>query len=93
MLTTKKTIQLEFSTPLQFVATYSQKRLAQEKESLEKHCGMSLLKIIERITTNDLDDLYNAFIEFSGEVGFEYCIEHNIFHEYSTCPLCLKEKL
>lgn len=89
----KKTIIIEYLTPLEFVSIYSKSDLAEERIILEQHCNMPLLAIIEAIVINDIEKLDNAFVNFAEEVGYEYCIQHGIFHEYQSCPLCLEERL
>ena len=84
----KKTIKLKYLTPLEFVAMYTREELKEECFKLEKYAQATIVKIIELISKNDTDKLINIFNKFAPEVGYSYCEEHEIFHEYEKCPFC-----
>lgn len=84
----KKIIELKYLTPLEFVAMYTRKDLKNECFELEKYAQLTILEMIGMVSKNDTDGLINAFNRFAPEVGYEYCEEHNIFHEYEKCQFC-----
>ena len=87
----KKSIVLNYKTPLEFIAFYAKKGYEREKEDLEKLTSKTLLELIAMV--QDSTDEYwfklqRKIVEFANECGFNYCYEHNIFHEYDICPFC-----
>jgi len=84
----KKTVELNYLTPLEFVATYARKELIGERDSLEEEAKMPIIEIISKISQEDYFDLLEAFDRFAPEVGYLYCGEHDVFHEYEKCPFC-----
>ena len=89
----KKKITLKYKTPLEFVATYTREEFFRggydsERKWLEEDAGMPILNIIAKISGKDYFDLLVAFDRFAPKVGFLYCGEHDIFHEYTNCPFC-----
>jgi len=84
----KKIVELKYLTPLEFVAMYTREELKEECFKLEKYAQATIVKMIELISKNDTDKLINIFNKFAPEVGYLYCGEHNIFHEYTNCPFC-----
>jgi hypothetical protein len=84
----KKIVELNYLTPLEFVAMYTRDELQEEGVLLEEKTKMSIIKLISKISENDIDNLILVFDEFSREVGYLYCERHNIFHEYERCPFC-----
>jgi len=68
---------------------YAREELKEECFKLEKYAQKTILGIIELISKNDTDKLINeVFDKFAPEVGYLYCEDHNIFHEYEKCPFC-----
>lgn len=84
----KKIVELNFQTPLEFVAMYTREDLKSERDSLEEEAKMPIIQIIALISKNDTDGLVQVFERFAPEVGYEYCEQHDIFHEYEKCPFC-----
>ena len=89
----EKKIKLKYKTPLEFVATYTREEFFRgehdsERKWLEEDAGMPILNIIAKISGKDYFDLLVAFDKFAPKVGFLYCGEHDIFHEYEKCPFC-----
>jgi len=84
----KKIVELKYINPLEFVATYTRKELSGERDSLEEEAKMPIIDIISKISERDYFNLLEAFDRFAPEVGFLYCGEHDIFHEYEKCPFC-----
>lgn len=85
----KKVITIEYETPIEFVARYARKDLELEREELEKVAKIPYMDILAVLATNDEPEiLTDAFMEFAPQVGFEFCPEHDIFHEYGECPFC-----
>jgi len=85
----KKTIELKYLTPLEFVAMYSKEELKIERSKLQDCAQLTLLEMIELIIKNDTDKLINEVLDkFAPEVGYLYCEDHDIFHEYEKCPFC-----
>jgi hypothetical protein len=89
----KKSINIEFETALEFIASYAKKDMQEEREELEKLCGMSYIEIVEKIHLHEDGELEEAFTKFARQVCFDYCPVHNIFHEYSECPICTLRSL
>jgi hypothetical protein len=84
----KKNIILKYLTPLEFVAIYTRSALKDERDSFEEKANMLIIEMIALISRNDADSLIQSFNKFAPEVGYEYCEQHNIFHEYEKCPFC-----
>jgi hypothetical protein len=85
----KKIIELKYLIPLEFVAMYAREELKFERAKLQEYVQLEILEIIEKISNNDIDGLIDkVFLKFAPEVGYEYCVDHNIFHEYEKCPFC-----
>ena len=84
----KKIVELNYLTPLEFVAIYTRAELIGERDSFEEEAKMPVVDIIAHISRNNTDGLIRAFENFAPEVGFEYCEQHDIFHEYEKCPFC-----
>jgi len=86
----KKSIVLEYQTPLEFIATYTQKGYEKEKEALEKVTGKEILELIAmaNINSDELWKLNNKLIEFANSCGLNYCTDCDIFYEYDICPFC-----
>jgi len=90
----KKKIELTYLTPLEFIATYTREEFFRgehdsERKWLEEDAGMPILNIIAKITTGNYDQfIMKTFDKFAPKVGFLYCGEHDIFHEYEKCPFC-----
>ena len=85
----KKIVELNYLTPLEFVAMYAKEELKSERAKLQDCAQLALLEIIELIIKNDTDRLINEVLDkFAPEVGYSYCEDHDIFHEYEKCPFC-----
>jgi len=84
----KKIVELNFQTPLEFVAKYMHDDLAFDAVNFDGIAKMTIKKMIAKISKDDIDDLIEAFVKFAPEVGFQYCVVHSIFHEYEKCPFC-----
>jgi len=86
----KKSITLEYQTPLEFIAFYSQKDYEGERKILEEKTGKTLLELIAMVQENkgEIWKLQNIINDFAAGVGLTYCDEHEIFHKYENCPFC-----
>ena len=57
----KKIVELNYLTPLEFVATYTKKELSGERDSLEEEAKIPIIEIISKISQEDYFDLLEAF--------------------------------
>lgn len=86
----KKTVEMEYLNPLEFVSFYLKKGYEKDKKELEKTTGKSILELIT-IVVDDEEEFFNLLdkIEnFANGCGYSYCGECNIFYEYLNCPFC-----
>ncbi len=86
----KKSITLKYQTPLEFIAFYSQKGYERERKNLEDATNKTLLDLIAIVQENkhEFYNLLETIEDFANDWGFIYCFEHDIFHEYESCPFC-----
>lgn len=86
----KKSIELKYQTPLEFIAFYSQKGYEGEKEVLEEVTGKTLLELIAMVQENESEywKLQTKIENFANGCGLVYCYDHEIYHEYENCPFC-----
>lgn len=88
----KKSIVLEYQTPLEFIATYAQKGFEKGKEELEKLTGNTLLDLVAMAKDeNEVLDLLNMIEDFTNKCNFLCCYDHEILHKYDNCPFCSLE--
>jgi hypothetical protein len=86
----KKSIVLEYQTPLEFIAMYSQKGYEPERATLEEITGKTLLELIAMVQEDEggFWDLSRIIEDFARGCGLVYCDNHQIFYEYENCPFC-----
>lgn len=88
----KKSIVLEYLSPVEFLAVYTQTKFEKEKKELEDLTGKSLYDLIA-MTQEDEDGFWNfhntnIIEDFANGQNYLLCEEHEIFHKYDSCPFC-----
>lgn len=87
----KKTV-IEYLTPIEFITCYTKKGYEPEKEIIEEKTGMELIQVIAAVAEKDdtyFNNILPKLVEFAEEVGYKYCYECQLLHEYGDCPFCL----
>ena len=87
----KKSITIEYLTPLEFLATYCQKDFKTERKEIEEMAKMGIIEIIAAIQGEDEEkqcQILDVLQTFAKYVNYKYCTDHNIIHEYEKCPFC-----
>lgn len=86
----KKSIVLEYLSPVEFLAIYTQTKFEKEKKELEESTGKSLFELIA-MAQEDEDrfwKFHHTIEEFANSQNYLFCDIDEIFHKYDGCPFC-----